>query len=198
VLHVLADFVWPFTHIHDPYAGTGLRLGKLCDQRHATFTGGDIEIWPDHDPRVVQADARDLAGYPSHEFTIMCSPVYLNKRLADYPNGPTPTTKIKGRRDYAIALGQALHPDNLARATGHPSRAARYWRGHADAVKHWQGYAIVNVDEPISVGWQELLRDSGYVIREVIPVFTRRYGGLDNAEKRADHEVVIVAVRPRR
>jgi hypothetical protein len=125
----------------------------------------------------------------------MCSPVYLNKRLADYPNGPTPTTKIKGRRDYAIALGHALHADNLARATGHPSRAARYWQGHGDAVKHWGWRAIVNVDEPISVEWQDLLRNNGFVIHDVIPVFTRRYGGLANAEKRADHEVIIVATR---
>jgi hypothetical protein len=39
-----------------------------------------------------------------------------------------------------------------------------------------------------------LLVADGYTIEDVIPVVTQRYGGLDNAEKRADHEVVIIAV----
>jgi hypothetical protein len=195
VLDVLAGLIRLGEHVHDPYAGPGIRLGQLCDRLGAVFTGGDIEVWSDHDPRVIQADAADPSGYPSRDFTTVTSPVYLNKRLADYPNGPTPFTKIKGRRDYAIALGRALHPDNLARATGRPARAATYWRGHGDAVKQWGDRAIVNVDSPIGQGWQDLLRVDGYTIEDVIPVVTQRYGGLDNADKRADHEVVIVACR---
>jgi hypothetical protein len=127
VLTILADFIWPFTDIHDPFAGDGGRLGALCDRRRTTFTGTDIEVWPGHDPRVVQADAADPASYPAGSFTIITSPVYLNKRCADYRNGPTPRTKTEGRRDYGIALGRALHPDNLARFTGRPSRARDYW-----------------------------------------------------------------------
>ena len=38
-------------------------------------------------------------------------------------------------------------------------------------------------------------RAGGKRIEDVIPVVTQRYGGLGNADKRADHEVVIVARR---
>lgn len=97
---------------------------------------------------------------------------------------------------YGIALGRPLHPDNLARTTGRPARTGAYWQGHAEAVKHWDSRVIVNVDDPINSAWQALLMEQGYRIVEVVPVRTRRYGGLDNADKRADHEVVIVADRP--
>jgi len=201
VLDVLAELIRPGEHIHDPYAGPGLRLGRLCDQLGATFTGTDIENWgllaEGKDPRVALGDAGDHAGYPAVPFTATTSPVYGNKRCCDYPNGPHPTTKVKGRRDYGIAKGSALELANLARTTGHKfARDQRpYWEGHALAVKHWDERAIVNVDEPIGDGWCRLLEAGGFTIESVIPAFTRRYGGLDNAEKRADHEVVIVATK---
>ena len=62
-------------------------------------------------------------------------------------------------------------------------------------MKHWGYRVILNVDLPISEGWQDLLIGRGYTIQTVIPAYTRRYGGLDNAEKRAEHEVVIEARR---
>jgi hypothetical protein len=194
VLEELADLIAAGDRVHDPFAGPGLRLGALCDRLGAIFSGGDIEDWPGHDPRVIVADATDPAGYPP-ESTTVTSPVYANKRCADYANGPTPRTKTKGRRDYGIALGRALHPNNLARFTGRPARAARYWQGHADAVKHWGDRVLLNVDLPISEAWQRLLVDHGYRIEQAIPAYTRRYRGLRNAGKRAKHEVVIVAVR---
>jgi hypothetical protein len=197
VLDVLAEFIAPGERIHDPFAGPGVRLAALCDRIGAVFSGSDIEDWPGHDPRVVVADARDAASYPVRPFTIVTSPVYENKRCCDYPNGPTINTKVKGRRDYGIALGRALHPHNLARWTGGQTAAktAGYYAGHAGAVKHWGDRVILNVDLPISEPWQRLLVEHGYSIIDVIPAFTRRYGGLDNAEKRAEYEVVIVATR---
>ena len=144
--------------------------------------------------RVLVADACDPLSYPPRPFTVVTSTVYLNKRFGDYKNGPTPTTKTKGRRDYGIALGRALHPRNLARYTGHPRYAHLYWAGHTDAVKCWGDRVVLNVDEPISAGWQALLGDQGYEVVSVVPVFTRRYGGLANADKRAKYEVVMVAV----
>ena len=155
--------------MHDPFAGPGLRLAKLCDAVGATFTGADIEAWPGADARVRVADARDAASYPPAPFTVVTSPVYLNKRLADYPNGVTPRTKTKGRRDYAISLGRALHPDNLARVTGRPSRADGYWQRHREAVRNWGPRVILNVDEPIEAGWIGLLAERGYRIEETIP-----------------------------
>lgn len=195
VIEVLKGLIQPGEHVHDPFAGTGVRLALLCDDLGAIYTGTDIEEWPDSSRRVSRGDARDPDSYPAGDITIVTSPVYLNKRLADYPNGPLVTTKTKGRRDYGIALGRALHRDNLARHTGRPSRAAAYWRTHGEAVKHWGNRAVVNVDSPIAPGWVDLMTAHGYRIKRVIPVYTRRYGGLDNAEKRAEYEVVIVAQR---
>jgi hypothetical protein len=62
-------------------------------------------------------------------------------------------------------------------------------------MKHWGYRVILNVDLPISAGWQRLLIGHGYAIQSVFPAYTRRYGGLDNADKRAEHEVVIEARR---
>jgi hypothetical protein len=195
VLDILAGMISAGERVHDPFAGPGVRLGPLCDQRGAIFTGTDIEEWPGRDPRVAFADARDPARYPVGRFTVVTSPVYVNKRCADYRNGPTPTTKTKGRRDYGIALGRKLHSDNLARFTGRPLHAHLYWRGHAEAVQHWGDRVIVNVDEPIADGWCGLLNDAGYLIERVVPAYTRRYGGLANADVRAEYEVVLVAER---
>lgn len=195
VLDAIRPLIRCGERIHDPFAGTGLRLGQLCNDVGAAFTGTDIEDWPGHDWRVALGDSTFAASYPGRGFTIVTSPVYLNKRLADYPNGPLPTTRMKGRRDYGISLGRALHPNNLARHTGRPSRAVDYWRLHGDAVKHWRERAIVNVDGPIEAGWLKLLLDHGYRIDDVHHVVTQRYGGLDNASKRADFEVVIEARR---
>lgn len=196
VLDILATLVRPGERVHDPFAGPGVRLGRLCDRLGAIFTGGDIEAWPGRDRRVVQADACDPLSYPVAPFTVVTSPTYVNKRCADYRNGPTPRTNLKGRRDYGISLGRALNPANLARFTGRPREAHRYWQAHAEAAKHWGDRVIVNVDGPISEPWQALLADQGYEVPSVVPAFTRRYGGLANADKRATYEVVIVALRP--
>jgi hypothetical protein len=196
VLDILDGMISRGEHIHDPFAGPGVRLGHLCDQLGAIFTGTDRECWPGHDPRVAVGSALDPSSYPAGRFTVVTSPVYANKRCCDYPNGPTPTTKVKGRRDYGIALGGPLHPDNLARFTGRPRLAHLYWRGHAEAVQHWGDRVVLNVDEPIADGWCGLLDDAGYLIEVTVPAYTRRYGGLANADLRAEHEVVVVALRP--
>ena len=196
VIEILRGLIHRGEWVHDPFAGTGLRLGALCTEVGAIFTAGDIEDWPDHHPHVNLADALEGHTYPRHPFTVVTSPVYQNKRLGDYVNGPLPTTKVKGRRDYGISLGRALAPNNLARHTGRESRAIEYWRLHGLAVKHWGERAIVNVDSPIATGWVDLLLDAGYSISNVIPAYTQRYRGLANSEKRAECEVVIVAERP--
>jgi hypothetical protein len=146
-------------------------------------------------PRVVQLDARDPCGYPPGPFTIICSPVYVNKRLADYPNGPTPATKIQRRRDYALTLRRPLHRDNLARLTGRRSKVDAYWQAHRDAVTHWGDRVIVNVDYPIWAGWARLLDVYGYAVDRPILVKTQRYRGLANDQVRAEHEAVLMAVR---
>jgi hypothetical protein len=198
VIDCLRGLIRPGEHIHDPFAGMGRRLAALCDEIGADYSGADIERWPDADERVWFGDATQRDSYPYRSFTVVTSPVYLNKRLADYANGPKPTTKVKGRRDYGISLGRALHANNLARHTGRASRADAYWRLHSEAVEQWGDRALVNVDSPIGDGWCELLTERSYGIADVIPVRTQRYGGLHNADKRAEYEIVIVAERCQR
>jgi hypothetical protein len=196
VLEIIEAAIQPPEHIHDPFAGPGLRLAALCDRIGVTFSGGDIEDWPGRDPRVGVLDATEPDSYPLGDgYVLVTSPVYVNKRCADYRNGPTPATKVKGRRDYGIALGGSLAPGNLARHTGRPREADAYWRLHAEAVKHWPSRVILNVDLPINSQWQMLLAEQGYEVNWMLPAFTRRYGGLDNADRRAGHEVVMFASR---
>ena len=195
VIDALRDLIHTGEHIHDPFAGLGLRLADLCDELGATYSGGDIEEWPGADHRVGLLDATLESGYPTTPFTIATSPVYQNKRLADYANGPLPTTKVKGRRDYGISLGRALNANNLARHTGKPSRAAAYWRTHSEAVRWWGNRVLVNVDSPIADTWALMLNEYGYHIEQWIPVYTQRYGGLDNADKRAEYEILMVGTR---
>lgn len=195
VIEVLRGLIKPGERIHDPFAGTGLRLAALCNELGAIFTGMDIETWPGRHVNVWHGDSRHWLGYPDRPFTVVTSPVYLNKRLADYANGPLPTTKVKGRRDYGIALGRALHPNNLARHTGRKSRAEAYWELHGECVEHWGDRVLLNVDMPIAVEWVHLLRSHGYEMWNNWAVYTKRYRGLANADKRAEFEVVIEARR---
>jgi hypothetical protein len=182
-------------HVHDPFAGRGARLGPLCDRLAITYSGTDIEQYDNADPRVLIMNAADPTGYPKKPFATVTSPVYLGNRISsDYVNGPTPRTKRNGRGAYGISLGRALHADNFARVC-RPGDEAAYYAGHGRVVKHWGEHAIVNVDLPIRDGWIALLLAYGYVIDDVHPVHTRRYRGPANSERRAEHEVVIVATR---
>jgi hypothetical protein len=182
-------------HVHDPFAGRGVRLAALCDRLGVTFTGTDIEHYTGADARVATIDATDPCGYPRTPFATVTSPVYLGNRIScDYVNGPTPTTKVNGRRAYGISLGRALHRNNLARVC-RPYQERAYYAGHGRAVKHWGEHAIVNVDLPARDGWVALLLAQGYDIADVLAAHTRRYRGPANSERRAEHEVVIFAVR---
>jgi hypothetical protein len=199
VLDLLAQLIRPGDRVHDPFAGPGLRLAELCDSVGAVFSGTDIEDWPGHDHRVTVADAHDPASYPAGPFDVVTSPTYGNKRIGgDYVDGPTPNTKARGRVAYGIALGRALHPDNLARYDGQRfKRDPRpYWEGYAEAVKCWGDRVILNVDQPIAQGWHQLLTDAGYLILEMHRVYTRRHGGFIKPNRGAGYEVVVVAVRP--
>lgn len=201
VLEIFTRLIPRGVHVHDPFAGAGERLGLLADVMGFTFTGTELEPEYIVDRRVVQGSAFDPDTYPPGEFWTVFSPPYENVRLSDYAwTGPLPTTNTKGRRDYAIWLGRALSPGNTALYTGrHKDRdgGGMYWALHGRALDHCREHVIVNVDQPISAGWLLLLEQHGYEMVNMIPAYTQRYGGLDNADVRADHEVVIVARRAR-
>jgi hypothetical protein len=195
VLEVIRTLLRPGERVHDPFAGRGIRLGALCDELGCTFSGTDIEPWEDRDERVRVGDAMVAAHYPPHD-VVVTSPVYFGNRISsDYVGGPTPTTKRAGRRSYGISRGAALSPRNIARAC-RPGDEDSYIALHGFAVAHWGPWAVVNIDLPISEMWQAILKAHHYEIDVVLPAYTRRLRGITGSDKRAEHEVVIVAAKP--
>ena len=196
VLEVLGQLIHVGERVHDPFAGPGLRLAKVCDALDATFTGADIEAWPGGDGKFASLTPTTpqlptAAVHPRHQPRLRQQAVRRLRQRAH------PAHKTKGRRDYGIALGRALIPANTARVTGRPGHASGYWQGHRDAVKHWDARVLLNVDGPIAGEWVGLLVERNYYIEETVLAPTRRYHGLANADKRAEHEVVIVASEAR-
>jgi hypothetical protein len=108
--------------------------------------------------------------------------------------GPTATTTRNGRRACGISLGRALHLDNLERVC-RPGHKAAYYDGHGRAVRRWREHVVVNVDAPLRNDWCALLAAQVYSIHAVHEVRTRPYRVPANSDKRADHEVVIVACK---
>jgi hypothetical protein len=80
----LASAPW----VHDPFAGTGERLGALCDELGVGFSGTELEAPFIVDGRVKQGDSRDPEAYPVKvairdvglwpSYWIVTSPVYPN------------------------------------------------------------------------------------------------------------------------
>lgn len=190
IIDWLSKLLSPGECVHDPFAGRGVRLGALCDELGCPFTGTDIEVWEDADPRVMQGDSASRVTYPSAPFTVVTSPVYFNRISTDYLNGPTDVTKINGRRSYGISLGRPLDAHNLARLARSP---ARFYAGHSTVARHWDRRVLLNIDLPMIEQWKTILDHYDYRIISVIPIVTRRYRGPANSEKRPDHEVLIDA-----
>ena len=181
VIAIFATLLHAGDHVHDPFAGRGLRLGALCDRIGATFTGTDIEAYRGTRSACRYRRCDDAAGYPAHDVTTT-SPCYFDNRISsDYVNGPTPRTKLNGRHAYGTSLGRALHPDNLARfcrstrGAEHDARAGRM-------VEHWAARVILNVDLPIAERWRRLLEGAGYdVVAEL--AFTHVASGASPARR---------------
>lgn len=198
IIKIIGQLIRHGERIHDPFAGLGLRLGALCDRAGAIFTGGDIEDWEGRDPRVRVADATLFTSYPDPPFTIVTSPVYFGNRISsDYVDGPTPATKMSGRRAYGISRGMPLDPGNAARLCK-PGQLGEYLELHGRAMVNWSIRVLLNVDSPMCDDMTDLLETFGYQIVCTHRVVTRRYrvgNAGEGADRRADHEVVIEAER---
>jgi hypothetical protein len=192
--------------VHDCFAGTGERLGKLCDQLGLVFTGTEIEPEFARDPRVQPGDSTMPLTYPGRPYCVVTS--------AAYPNGMSDHFKastVKGRNTYRQALARILGYDRPLHLNNMGRYGARYGRRslrrHYDiarrCVPHWPELVIVNVSDFVMASqmhdvvgpWTGILTDAGYRITDTIPVVTRRQGHGANREARADHETVIVATR---
>ncbi len=125
VLDLLRFVIPRLTRVHDPFAGTGERLGRTADDRPWFFTGTEIEAVFIVDPRVSEGDSTELDTYPwpvacgtcgdtaevpsvpcsAHvlrRFTIVTSPVYPNGMADDFVSRETSERKTYRHAKAAI------------------------------------------------------------------------------------------------
>jgi hypothetical protein len=202
---VIVDLGLP---IHDPYAGTGERLGALCDKVALTFTGTEIEAPFIIDPRVKHGDSTDPATYPPRPFVAVTSPVYPNG-MADHFRARDTSKRHTYRQALATMLGydQPLHTNNMGRYAGRTRRGMASERRHFDiaqrCIVHWPDHVVVNLKDvitktevvPVVELWKGMLIARAYEVINEIKVATPGQRNGANRDARADHEVVIVARR---
>lgn len=205
-------------HVHDPFAGTGERLGALCDRVGVPFSGTELEPEYIVDPRVKPGNSTKPDAYPWHcwpgqdirDCVVVTSPVY--------PNGMTDHFEAKdGSRRHTYRQGLAairgsdrpLHVDNMGRYGNAHRRSWASQAAHFDiahrCVTWWPQLAVVNVKDvkatryevPVVGLWRALLDEHGYRIVEQVDVDCPGHRDGANGDLRADHEAVLVAERSR-
>lgn len=187
-------------HVHDPFAGEGVRLQGLCARLGLLFTGTDLVAWEGAHPSVVVGDATTPGSYPSGDgWAVVTSPTYNNGC-----NDPYAGDKSK-RYTYTVAARTVLGETNTGRWSGRHSVAgeARYWVLHDQAVAHWPDSVVVNVKDSVRAGtvyplgdkWCTLLEAHGYRLRSRtwVPCGGNRHGA--NHRLRVNDEQIIVATR---
>ena len=200
---ILRDWRLP---VHDPFAGTGERLGHLCDQLGLVFTGTDIEPEFARDPRVRGGDSTEAGTYPSGTFCVVTSPAYPNG-MSDHFKAGDGSRRHTYRQALATILGEdrPLHEHNMGRygARYGQKALARHYAIAERCVAHWSERVLVNVSDFVAAGerhpvvgpWRRILEGHGYEIIGEIPVATPRQRNAANAELRVDEEAVLVANR---
>jgi hypothetical protein len=192
--------------VHDPFAGTGERLGQLCDRLGVPFTGTELEAEYIADRRVRHGDSTDADTYPTHPFGVVTSPVYPNG-MTDHFHARDDSRRHTYRQGLAEIRGydRPLHPNNMGRYGNRYRRSQASEDKHfaiADlCVGHWPRHAFVNVKDVVTPSytvevvarWQALLEGHGYEVVDVVEVSTpgQRHGA--NRDHRADGEAIIVA-----
>jgi hypothetical protein len=192
--------------VHDPFAGTGVRLGALCDELELPFFGIEIEQEFIVDKRVFQGDSTDRWSYPRlGSYLIVTSPVYPNG-MADHFEAHDNSRRHTYRQALAKVLGHdsPLHEHNMGRYSvrGGIKAYRRYQTLASDASQWWWPNPVVlNVSDfihkdtviPLVAFWESMLRGHGYEIRDYQQIATPRQRFGANATKRVDHEIVFVA-----
>lgn len=192
--------------VHDPYAGTGERLGALCDSLGLTFTGTEIEGPFIIDPRVRQGDSTLRETYPPTRHVVCTSPSYPNG-MSDHFRARDASKRNTYRQGLAAITGEdrPLNMNNTARygRRGGKKAEARYWELQTRVVDHWPPIVIVNVKDffydhdhlyPLVLKWTQLLTAWDYDVKERfdIPCPGQRHGA---NRKRVDTEAVLIAER---
>jgi hypothetical protein len=200
----LADWGLP---VHDPFAGTGERLGELCDELGLAFTGTEIEPEWIVDQRVHEGDSTTADPYPTGEYVVVTSPTYPNG-MADHFKAKDASKRNTYRHALQRTRGGAdreLHRNNTGRYNIRRGEQieAKYWRLANRAVAHWPDRAVVNVKDfyyendkvyRLAERWTALLEEHGYAILAQRDVKTpgQRFGA---NRHRVDTEAVLVAAR---
>lgn len=207
ILAAIAPLIPRATWVHDPFAGTGHRLGQVADVHGWIFTGTEIEPEYIVDRRVRFGDATDRASYPANDHLLVTSPTYPNG-MADHFKASDPTDRHTYRQALHRILGydRPLHPNNMGRLNLRRGRkiAAEYWRLAEAAVSCWSAPTVfvnmkdVVVDHQVVAvvdDWVRLLDRYGYEVIERFEVACpgQRHGA--NGAARVDREVVLVADR---
>lgn len=214
VLEVMAPILQAWNlPVHDPFAGPGVRLGRLCDELGLAFSGTEIEPEFIVDPRVRQGDSTTTwwDSYPSplKPYVIVTSPVYPNG-MADHFHARDDSERHTYRQALAKIRGKdrELAGNNMGRWGARSGRTAEleHFRLANSVVRHWPpAKVLLNISDFITGGktydligrWKVLLDIWDYIVTDQIPVHTRRQRKGANGDARVDHEVVLVAV-PRR
>jgi hypothetical protein len=192
--------------VHDPFAGTGERLGQLCDQLGVAFTGTELEAEFIVDPRVRHGDSTHPDTYPTGPHVVVTSPVYPNG-MTDHFHAQDDSRRHTYRQALAKTRGydKPLHPNNMGqygnRHRRSPASEDQHFAIAERCVAHWPEWVLVNVKDvatttytvDVVARWQALLEAHGYEVRELVEVSTpgQRHGA--NRGHRADSEAVIVA-----
>jgi len=194
----LADYLQPGQAILDPFAGTGLLLGRLAIKYQAV--GIELEPeWALQSPQVRIGDALNLGPDLADYFdAVVTSPAYGN-RMADHHEAKD-TSK---RNTYRHQLGRPLSPNS----SGKMQWGIAYQEFHAKAwaevyrVLKPSGYFFINVKNHIRkgevidvAGWHFCqLQENGFnLIKDPILIRTpgNRFGR--NGQARVDHELLAV------
>jgi hypothetical protein len=212
--------------VHDPFAGTGERLGKLCDEIGVDYSGTEIEPEFIRDDRVRPGDSTDPDTYPARHdqgcdrlgwacdctgdaYMIVTSPVYPNG-MTDHFEAKDASRRHTYRQGLAGIIGhdRPLHPNNMGRWGNHYRRSPRSETTHFEiarqCIEHWPRWAIVNVKDvkaatysvPVVELWRALLAARGYEIVDTKRVLTPGQRNGANGHLRVEHEVVLLAFNP--
>ena len=175
VIAAMRPWILPGVHVHDCFAGPGVRLGQLCDEPSACRSPAPrsrasfIE-----DPRVVHADATDGSTNPLVPWQGLTSPDYGNGMAEkwDATNTGEESGVVYHTYQAAAALLEGVsmaevefHPNDMAalgyrgtKRVGRSVRRRRYWEVAEAAMAHWvlAQRLIVNIKDFPSNGASSL------------------------------------------
>lgn len=205
ILEVIAPILqrWQYP-VHDPFAGTGERLGQLCDALGLEFTGTEIEPEFILDPRVRAGNSKYPESYPAGPYCIVTSPVYPNG-MTDHFHAQDGSRRSTYRQALAAILGEdrPLHADNMGRYGPRRGKVAEasHWDIARECVRWWPSRVILNISDCIlnraryeAVDrWETILKTADYAV-DATTVATARLRHGANRDARVECEVVLVAL----